>query len=74
MPESSPLDRLLFRGAYEETKLGEALRGQACKRPVPFSFLVRQDFLRRGGRAMSAISRRNGAPIETVPGRKAETD
>ena len=46
---------------------------QATRRLSTFIFSVREP-IQRGGMAVSGLHRRSGAPTETLPGRKAETD
>jgi len=41
---------------YQDTEQGEALSGQACKRPGPFLCFFAADFLCRGGRALERNS------------------
>jgi hypothetical protein len=58
----------------QEIESGEALRGQASKAACPLLIFLLLSAFSAGGMARGGSRRRNGVPIETLPGRKAETD
>ena len=56
------------------TERGEALKATGLEAACRLSIFSYGKASLRGGMPWSGIRRRNGVPIETLPGRKAETD